>query len=182
MNSQLKSLIKSDLLKCRLSVSLKTFVSAFIKDYSFRYTFYLRVLNSNASSFLKYLCKKNLANLSRKRLCFINPNIPIGAAFRLGHCFDVIIDAERIGNNVKVMQQVTIGRCVAGNRQGVPIIGDNIYIGAGAKIVGKVNIGNNVIIGANAVVTKDVPSNAVVGGVPAKIIRMNGDKEIHKWL
>ena len=58
MDSQLKDLIKSDLLKCRLSVSLKTFVSAFIKDYSFRYTFYLRVLNSNASSFLKYLCKK----------------------------------------------------------------------------------------------------------------------------
>ena len=50
-------------------------------------------------------------------------------------------------------------------------IGDNCYMGLGAKIFGEVTIGNNVIIGANAVVVKDIPDNCVVGGIPAKIIR-----------
>lgn len=54
---------------------------------------------------------------------------------------------------------------------GTPVIGDNCKIGAGAKILGGVVVGDNVFIGANAVVTHDVPSNCVVGGVPAKIIK-----------
>lgn len=53
-----------------------------------------------------------------------------------------------------------------------PTIGDNVVVYAGAKIIGGVHIGNNVIIGANAVVTKDVPDNCVVAGVPARIIKM----------
>jgi serine O-acetyltransferase len=55
----------------------------------------------------------------------------------------------------------------------VPIIGDNVEICAGARILGLVRIGNNVIIGANAVVVKDVPDNCVVAGVPARIIKNN---------
>lgn len=54
----------------------------------------------------------------------------------------------------------------------VPTVGDNVFISLGAKVIGKVRIGNNVTIAPNAVVTKDVPDNAVVGGIPAKIIRM----------
>lgn len=54
---------------------------------------------------------------------------------------------------------------------GTPVIGDNVKIGTGAKIIGGVTVGNNVFIGANAVVVKDVPDNCVVGGVPAKIIK-----------
>lgn len=55
------------------------------------------------------------------------------------------------------------------------IVGDNCYFGLGAKIFGSVRIGNNVTVGANAVVTKDIPDNAVVGGVPAKIIKIKTD-------
>ena len=57
------------------------------------------------------------------------------------------------------------------NKNVAPTIGNNVIIGAGAKIMGDVKIGNNVTIGANAVVTHDVPDNCVVGGVPAKIIK-----------
>lgn len=71
----------------------------------------------------------------------------------------------------------TIGTCVTiGGKSGcyeVPIIGDNVQISSGAKILGPVRIGSNVIIGANAVVTKDVPDNCVVVGAPARIIRAN---------
>lgn len=61
-----------------------------------------------------------------------------------------------------------------GTEAEVPIIGDNCFIGPGAKVFGKIKIGNNVAIGANAVVNKDVPSNVTVAGVPAKIINEVG--------
>lgn len=61
-----------------------------------------------------------------------------------------------------------------GKRAGYPILGDNVVVCCGAKIIGNVRIGNNVIIGANAVVVTDIPDYAVVGGVPAKVIGKNG--------
>lgn len=79
------------------------------------------------------------------------------------------------------MQQVTIGSSRGGNRSGYPIIGSNVFIGCGAKVLGNVCIGNNVIIGANAVVTKDIPDNAVVGGVPARIINFDGKAHVKHW-
>ena len=74
-----------------------------------------------------------------------------------------ISNKARIGKNVVIFQQVTIGSNSLKNskRNGSPIIGDNVYIGAGAKIIGKVSVGDNSRIGANAVVVKDVPANSV---------------------
>lgn len=73
-----------------------------------------------------------------------------------------------IGSNVTIFHQVTIGE----GKGGAPIIGDNVYIGAGAKIIGNIHVGNNVKIGANCIVVKDVPDNAtVVLGGPRVIIR-----------
>ena len=65
---------------------------------------------------------------------------------------------------------VTIGRVFNGKQAGVPIIGDNVVIFAGAKILGNLLIRNDAVIGANAVVTNDVPNNSVVAGVPAIVI------------
>ena len=72
---------------------------------------------------------------------------------------------------------MVIGHAGRGGKQFVPIIGDRVYIGPGAKLFGKIRIGNDVAIGANAVVTKDVPDNAVVVGVPAKIISYKGSSD-----
>lgn len=91
----------------------------------------------------------------------------IGGGLLLQHAFSTIITANKIGNNCKIMQQVTIGF----NGDMKPILGDNVIVCSGAKIIGGVTIGNNVIVGANAVVVHDVPDNSIVGGVPAKIIR-----------
>ncbi len=77
----------------------------------------------------------------------------------------------KIGVNAVIWQQVTIGS----SGGGTPIIGDNCKIGAGSKILGGVTIGNNVFIGANAVVTKDVPDNAVVVGAPQRIIEQKDE-------
>ena len=101
----------------------------------------------------------------------------IGGGLRFFH-HDSIVVAQNsiIGMNVSIHQGVTIGRSFNGKKAGVPTIGNNVVIFAGAKILGKVTIGNNAVIGANAVVVKDVPDNAVVGGIPAKILSEDGDK------
>lgn len=74
-----------------------------------------------------------------------------------------------IGKNCIIAQQVTIGG--RSKKKEVPKIGDNVYIGAGAKVLGPITIGNDVVIGAGAVVLKDVEDGCAVAGVPAKVIR-----------
>ncbi len=83
----------------------------------------------------------------------------------------VIHDKAVIGNNCVIGQQVTIG---GGNSRypGLPVIGDNVHINKGAIVFGGITVGNNVDIGANAVVNIPVPDNAVVAGVPARIIKI----------
>jgi serine O-acetyltransferase len=87
----------------------------------------------------------------------------IGAGLFIGHFGGIVVASEaRIGSNVEISHQVTIGISGQGDRRGCPTIGNNVYIAPGAKIFGKIRIGDNVKIGANAVVHKDVPDNAVV--------------------
>lgn len=71
-----------------------------------------------------------------------------------------------MGENCQIYQQVTIG-----NNGGIPTIGNNVEICAGAKVIGPITIGDDVVIGANSVVTKNIPSHSVVVGIPAKIIK-----------
>ena len=82
----------------------------------------------------------------------------------------VIHDRAVVGKNTRIYQNVTIG---GRHNRGCPVIGQNVFIGAGACILGGVRVGDNATIGANAVVIHDVPENAVVGGVPAKILKYN---------
>ncbi len=113
-----------------------------------------------------------------KRLGFklritIYPNT-IGPGFRIYHAGDFV----HVGPNVRIGYNCTmLPGVVFGNKTEKPdnrpvIVGDNCYFGLGAKIFGSVTIGNNVTIGAMSVVTKDIPDNAVVAGIPAKIIRI----------
>lgn len=91
----------------------------------------------------------------------------IGGGLLIQHGFSTIITAKKIGQNAKIFQQVTIGY----NGEELPTIGDNVEICCGAKVIGGVRIGNNVTIGAQALVIHDVEDNAIVGGVPAKVIK-----------
>ena len=89
--------------------------------------------------------------------------------FAYGGMGCVVHSRAKIGERVLIGQNTTIGRAL--DPETIPEIGDDVYISAGARIVGKIKVGNNVIIGANAVVNKDVPDNCVVAGVPATIVR-----------
>lgn len=107
--------------------------------------------------------------------CEIPSSAEIGRNFLIAHNGRgiVIHPKTKIGNNVKLLHEVTIGTTYTDEKHGVPIIGDNVLIGAGAKILGGITIGDNVTIGANSVVLKDVPSGATVGGIPAKILKQS---------
>lgn len=98
----------------------------------------------------------------------------IGYGFLMPHPKCIIIHSRcEIGNNVTISQGVTIGGNIWKEKNGrtSPIIGDNVLLGAGAKVLGPVTVGKNCIIGANAVVITDIPENSVAVGVPAKSIK-----------
>ncbi len=103
----------------------------------------------------------------------------IGKGFYIGHFGGITIASDaKIGDNVNISQLVTIGEAGSGENYGAPTIGDHVYIGAGAKVIGKIKVGNNVKIGANAVIYKDIPDNAVVVSYPGyKIISYKGNRE-----
>jgi serine O-acetyltransferase len=99
----------------------------------------------------------------------------IGPGFYIGHFGGIVVsDGAEIGRNCNISQGVTIGASNRGQRAGAPVIGDNVYIGPGAKVIGGIRIGDDVAIGANAVVTHDVPSGSVVAGVPARVVSNEG--------
>lgn len=91
----------------------------------------------------------------------------IGGGLFIQHGFATIVAAQSVGSNCHINQQVTIGYKGENN----PIIKDHVKILCGAKVLGNVTMENNSVAGANAVVVEDVPENAVVGGVPAHVIK-----------
>jgi len=102
----------------------------------------------------------------------INERSEIGEGLYIGHFGGIFIHSNvKIGKNCNISQGVTVGVKAPFETERAPNIGDGVHIGAGAKVLGGIRVGNNVVIGANAVVVKDVPDNAVVGGVPAKILK-----------
>jgi len=94
----------------------------------------------------------------------------VGKRFKIEHFGNIIVSGDAVfGDDVVVRNGVTIGLRRTGVR-GAPVIGNQVDIGAGAKILGRINIGNHVVIGANAVVIEDVPPNSIAVGVPARIL------------
>lgn len=103
---------------------------------------------------------------------YIGVSAKIGKALVIEHFGCIIVHGDSvIGDHCVIRQGVTIGNKNMDDPHGAPVLGNNVNVGAGAKIIGRVRIGNNVDIGANAVVIKDVPDNVVVGGVPAQILK-----------
>ena len=142
----------------------------FMKEY--RNVFYLRM--GKKKLFLSYL-----PPLSTLYIWTRSENF--GAGTYIQHGFSTVIAAEKVGENCWINQQVTIGW--NGSRKygyGCPIIGNNVRVSAGAKVCGKITVGNNSTVGLNAVVIKDVSSNSVVIPSPMLLIQENGDKVYKK--
>jgi len=118
-----------------------------------------------------------LRNLKFKFGYDIPSETSIGKGFYIGHFGGIVITSKAIiGNNCNISQGVTIGYSSRGKKKGYPKIGNNVYIGPGAVILGNISIGNNVAIGANAVVIDNIECNAVAVGNPAKVVNLNGSE------
>ena len=173
---EVKDLIKGDLY--RYTGGGKFFKSILLVP-GFKYMCVWRLLQYTGSHkaffIFDVLLKIKLTLMQRHYGIQIPRNTKIGKGFYIGHYGTIVInEAAIIGDNVNISHGVTIGQANRGKRIGAAIIGNQVYIGPGAEIIGKVVIDNNVAIGANAVVTHDIPNDACVGGIPAKIISMNG--------
>ena len=127
---------------------------------------------------IKYYYRYKNIRANQKYLCQIPYTTKIGEGFYIGHAVGIIINPKAIiGKNVNIAQGVTIGQENRGKRKGTPTIGDKVWIGANAVIVGKIKIGNDVLIAPNSYINFDVPDHSIVLGNPGKIIyRENATK------
>lgn len=179
--NELRNIIYSDAYRYIGDSNFHSRCTLYFKTIGFRYTFWLRT-NRFLSQYkwlypIRVFASLYLKHLSYKSGIQIPYMTQIGRGFYIGHYGTIIINGKTIiGNNVNISPDVVIGRTNRGDHIGIPVIGDEVYIGPGAKIIGAITIGSNVAIGANAVVTKDVPNNACVGGIPAQIINMKGSE------
>lgn len=109
---------------------------------------------------------------------WIAPKARIGPGLYIGHWGGVLVGSHVVmGSNCNLSPGITIGRSSRGDTKGNPVIGDRVYIATGAKVFGKIEIGNDVAIGANAVVTKSLPERAVAVGIPARVVSCKGSFE-----
>jgi serine O-acetyltransferase len=107
----------------------------------------------------------------------IHPGAIIGKRFFIDHGMGIVIgETSVIGDDVLLYQGVTLGGTGIEKGKRHPTIGNNVVIGAGAKILGNIVIGDNSYVGANAVVISDVPANSTIVGVPGRITKQDGKK------
>jgi len=105
----------------------------------------------------------------------IHPGAKIGKGFFIDHGMGVVIgETAEIGENCLLYHGVTLGGVSLEKKKRHPTLGNNVVVGAGAKVLGAITLGDNVQVGANAVVLKDVPPNSVVVGIPGRVVIQDG--------
>lgn len=107
---------------------------------------------------------------------YVNYESKIGPGLYIGHPLCIVVNTKTvIGRNCTLGHGVTLGQTHARSKTpGCPVIGDHVYLGCSATIIGGIHIGDNAVVGPNSVVTKDVPPMGVVSGIPAQLISMKG--------
>ncbi len=166
-----QSIIKADLCRYEDEMSSSNMLRAFWIP-GFRYTYFLR-----KSAFYN---KKSIAGIFFRFMLLIhsyfygfqiNPSTKIGKGLYIGHRGTLIINSKAvIGECCNLSPGITIGQTNRGSKKGAPVIGNKVWIGTNAVLVGNISIGDNVLIAPNSYVNIDIPENSIVIGNPAKII------------
>jgi serine O-acetyltransferase len=172
----------SDLYRRIGKVSRVAFWKAFMTDALFKYLFWFRLASYAAQPHVKrwHPILYVVARWRHRRNTFkcgiqIARGTKIGPGLHLSHFGGIVVNRNvMIGRNCNLAHQVTLGATQRGSRVGTPVIGDNVYIGPGAMIVGSLTIGDGAAIGANAVVSRDVEDHGVAVGIPARVISRDG--------
>ena len=126
---------------------------------------------------LKFLARWISQRCVRRTNIEIHPDATIGKRLFIDHGTGVVIgETTEIGDDCTIYQGVTLGGTGKDKGKRHPTLGDHVMVGAGAKVLGPICIGNNVRIAAGAVVLNDIPDNCTAVGVPARVVRCNGQK------
>jgi serine O-acetyltransferase len=173
--------IRADLYRYHGAADGRAWLAEYLRTPGFRYTFYLRKVayyRAHKRSFwlLPYLYNRLWLNHYRFRYGFeISPTTVIGPGLYLGHFGGVVISPyAMLGSNINIAQGVTIGAASRGARRGAPTLGNRVWVGTNAVIVGRVTIGDDALIGPGAYVNFDVPAKSIVIGNPGKIVSQSG--------
>ncbi|GAC1324675.1 MAG: serine acetyltransferase [Chloroflexota bacterium] len=180
--ARLRYLWYADLYRYDGQVNASTFVRHMLITPGYKYTFVLRLCDAIRYAKPVAIWKPLFALLRfllwRMEMSYgicIYPGTNIQEGLYIGHYGGVFVNPGTvIGKNCNLSMDVIMGWANRGPRRGVPTLGDNVYVGPGARIIGAVRIGNNVAIGANCVVTRDIPDNSVAVGIPATIVSEAG--------
>lgn len=156
---------------------MKKIIQSKIQHYNHKKYWNMRekFVDSSTNKILRYYYLYKIKKMDAFSNASMGTNTDVSAVFEsrpvLPHGLNGIIVSQyaKIGKNCIIYHQVTIG---SKEDKFAPVIGDNVIIYPHSIIIGGIKIGNNAIIGAGAVVTKDVPDNAIVAGNPAKVIKM----------
>jgi serine O-acetyltransferase len=134
------------------------------------FQYWYRVASGNYPSLIRGFGKLMLKFTRFFYHCEISADNKIGPGLYIGHPYGITINpAAILGCNINIHKGVTIGRENRGSRDGAPVIGDSVWIGVNATIVGKITVGNDVMIAPNAFVNCDIPDHSVVFGNPCVI-------------
>lgn len=142
----------------------------------FRILFWTRMAQvAEAKGFLRYTIFPLLVSYQRRLRRIYGIEFPlrlkVGGGLYMPHQVGIVINPKTIiGKNAYIAQGVTIGKSMKAKKDGAPVIGDNVFIGPNAVILGPITLGDNCSVGANAVVLKDVAADQTVVGVPARAV------------
>ncbi len=179
----LRECIRADLYRYTARTDRKALRRCRRSSAGFRMTYYMRLCayarrRTLAKLFLFPFYKLRMRRAAAKVGAEMHESMQIGKGLHIAHSGCIVLHQDAVlGENVSLSHGVTVGQTIRDGRVCVPVIGSNVYIAPGAKVIGDIRVGDNVAIGANAVVTRDVPSGAVVAGCPARVLSMNGAGE-----
>jgi serine O-acetyltransferase len=164
--------IACDLYRHAGKVDLRSLLTYLIFSPGFRFTYVYRKANGYKRRSFRWLFYKFLHRRYFYKYGFQIPlSTRIGKGLYITHFGNVVLHEDAtLGDNCDLAHGITVGTTYRGQRKGCPTIGNKVWIGTGAVVVGKVTIGNNVLIAPNSYVNFDVPSNSIVLGNPGKII------------
>jgi serine O-acetyltransferase len=181
--SELSSLLKADLYRYAAKSDLHAFLTHMMFSPGFICTFWIRTTGyaktGRIRKLLLYPVAKTVLLWTRYKYHIAIPEYTvIGPGLLIEHFGAIYVNGDAIiGRNVTLTPGNMLGQANRGPLRGSPILGDRVYMGAGAKVVGRVRVGDGAVIGANSVVTKDVPARGVVVGMPGKVISLAGSDE-----
>lgn len=175
-----RALILSDLYRYAGDVRLGSFLKHYLFTPGFKYTTVMRLCG-----YLKgrgwgrvtlYPPLKLLLLRYRYKYGIAIPEYTrVGAGLFINRFGNIMINGDAvIGANCNITHGSMLGQLNRGPRAGCPVLGDEVFLAAGCKVIGNIRLGSRAAVGANAVVTKDVPDDGVVGGIPAKLLSTGG--------